>query len=94
MNEMVLYKQVFVKYTPKVKEDLAKFANVAVKTQALIRGFLARKRVERMHKEHQDSQMRNLKEQVQTLNGKKGKKDTEPAAKEKEKPKAKMTKED
>jgi hypothetical protein len=55
MNEMVLYKQVFVKYTPKVKEDLAKFANVAVKTQALIRGFLARKKVERMHKEHQDS---------------------------------------
>lgn len=45
----------FVKYTPKVKEDLGKFADVAVKTQALVRGFLARKRVERMHKEQQDS---------------------------------------
>jgi hypothetical protein len=43
MNDLVLYKQILGKVAPKEKQDMDKYADVIIRTQKIIRGFLARR---------------------------------------------------
>jgi len=47
--------------------------SLIIKTQKLVRGFLARKYVQRLKEQNSDSQLKGMKDQLQALHGKKGK---------------------